>query len=235
MTFDGSNKIFKVGDHTTAGNNTYMSLSDAGGGIELSTVGVGSLGDMRGYSLGTYLSIDDVNEVTRLQSEGNIFLGDDDWVGYGNGTHIQIDDDAQQISMSAASGVIISSLSTGGTIDVHASGTGHLIMGVSDVRLKKEINTISQSLDTIKELRGVTYKWKTEEEGNTRNADNTNDRTEYGFIAQEITGSQAHKVSFEDQEGFYGVNKTHIIPILVEAIKELEARVVGLEEELKNK
>ena len=172
---------------------------------------------------------------TRLQSEGNIFIGDDDWVGYGNGTHIHVDDDAQQISMSAGNGVIVSSLSTGGSIDVGASSTGHLQVGVSDVRLKKEINTISQSLETIKELRGVTYKWKTEEEGNTRNADNANDKTEYGFIAQEITGSQAHKVSFEDQEGFYGVNKTHIIPILVEAVKELEARVVGLEEELKNK
>ena len=202
--------------------------------IELSTVGVGSLGDMRGYSLGTYLSIDDVNEVTRLQSEGNIFLGDDDWVGYGNGTHIQIDDDATQISMSATAGIIISTLSTGGTVEVAANQHGKLQVSVSDIRLKKDINTISQSLDTIKELRGITYKWKTEEEGNTKNSDN-GDKTHYGFIAQEVTGSQAHKITFEDKEGYLGVNKGDVVPILVEAVKELEARVVQLEKELKNK
>ena len=233
--FNSADKGFAVGDVAGTNNNTFISMSDISGEIWLNSVGTVTNGDYSGYSLGTYLSIDDPNEIIRIQSEGNVFIGDDDWVGYGNGTHIEVNDNTMMVSMSAANGVIISSLSTNAVIEVAASAHGHLQMSVSDVRLKKEINTISQSLDTIKELRGVTYKWKTEEEGNTRNAENANDRTEYGFVAQEITGSQAHNATFEDKEGYFGVNKTHIIPILVEAVKELEARVVGLEEELKNK
>jgi len=203
-------------------------MSDTVGNIELSTVGVGSIGDAKGFSLGTYLSVDDVNEVARLQSEGTIFIGDDDWVGYGNGTHIEVNDTNQQISMSATLGVYVSTLSTGAAIDVGADKNGKLQLHSSDERLKKDIFEISQSLDTIKGLRGVTYKWKTPDEGNARN-NALDTKTYYGFIAQEVTSSDAHGITFTDREGFLGLNLSQVIPILVNAVKELEERVTELE------
>ena len=87
---------------------------------------------------------------------------------------------------------------------------------------------ISQSLDTIKDLRGVTYKWKSVEEGNVRNT-GKDDKTYYGFIAQEITSSDAHGITFTDRDGFLGLNLSQVVPILVNAVKELEERVTELE------
>ena len=228
FTYDDSGKVFRCGDLAGTGNNTYISMSDSQGNIACQTTGLFWGGDYPGFSLGTYISVDDVNEIIRIQCEGSTFIGDDDWVGYGNGTHIEVNDTNQQISMSATLGVYVSTLATGGAIDVGADALGKLQLNSSDIRLKKDVFEISQSLDTIKDLRGVTYKWKSVEEGNVRNT-GKDDKTYYGFIAQEITSSDAHGITFTDRDGFLGLNLSQVVPILVNAVKELEERVTELE------
>jgi hypothetical protein len=215
-----------MGDWTGAGSDTFFSGSDTTGEIRLSSVGVSSIGDQHGRTNGTYISIDDVNEIIRIQSEGHVVIGDDDWTGYGNDTHIQIDDVNQTISASATKFIVVDG--AGSLQNANINANGEITTATSDYRLKKNINSISESVAIIKGLRGVTYNWKTKEEGNPQYAGDT-DKTYYGLIAQEVTGSRAHSVSFEDRDGYLGVSLDQVVPVLIEAIKELEARVKELE------
>ena len=96
--FASSPAVFQVGDTNHTNNKTKISMSDDTGLLELVHIGVSAQGDNSGGSFGTYVTVDDVNEVVRIQSEGITFIGDNDWIGYGNDTHIEINDKNQQIS-----------------------------------------------------------------------------------------------------------------------------------------
>ena len=84
--------------------------------------------------------------------EGRTFLGDDDWIGYGNGTHIEVNDTNQQISMSSGLGVVVSSLITGGAISVGADQHGTLNTYSSDYKLKKNIEPIESALKKVLDM-----------------------------------------------------------------------------------
>lgn len=91
----------------------------------------------------------------------------------------------------------------------------------SDINLKKDVKEIKKtgpSIDKLKQLNGITYKLKEDK-----------DNLEYaGFSAQEIQNILPHLV-FEDEDGVLSVNYTGLIPYLVEALKEQEARIKQLE------
>jgi len=222
----GANPWWKFGDYASAGNDTFFSGSDNTGEMRLASVGVVTIGDQHGRTNGTYVSVDDVNEIIRVQAEGNVVIGDDDWASYGSGTHLVVDDDNQTISASATKNIVIAG--TGTNTDLRADGDGAVTFATSDVRLKKDINEISESIDIIKSLSGITYKWKSVEEGNPRNTSG-HDKTYFGLVAQEVTGSRAHGITFEQKDGYLGVNLTEVVPILINAVKELEERVKELE------
>ena len=96
----------------------------------------------------------------------------------------------------------------------------------SDQRLKKNVTDLSGSLDKIKQLRGVNFEW----------IDERTSGNNIGFIAQEVESVIPEVVgdgglpNTEDGEApMKNVSYEHIVPHLVEAIKELEARVKELE------
>lgn len=134
-------------------------MSDAGGGIHMSALGFASMGDYEGRQNGTYISVDDVNEILRVQCEGSTLIGDDDWLASGNGTHIEVNDSNQQVSMSATNGVIVSGVATGTTIDVGADANGVLQLNTSDYRLKENVKPIVGALDKVLNLKGVNFEW----------------------------------------------------------------------------
>lgn len=220
--------IFTVGDTNNDNLHTKISMSDATGLVELKTANQTSQGDSTGGSLGTYVTVDDVNEVIRIQSEGETFIGDDDWIGYGNGTHIEVNDDTQQMSMSSTLGVQINSLSTGGSINVGADGTGILNQFVSDYRLKKDIKPIESALDKVLGMTGVNFEWKNKKEGNDYFAGGTGKRI--GLIAQEVE-KVVPEVVFQEGE-YYGMNYSPLVSLLVEAVKERQKQIDNLAERL---
>ena len=226
--FNSTDRGFAVGDLAGSNNLTFISMSDIDGVIILNSVGTVTNGDYYGYSLGTYISIDDPNEVIRIQSEGSTFIGDDDWVGYGNGTHIEVNDSNLLISMSATNGVIISTLATGASIDVGADITGKLQLNVSDYRLKKNIEPIPNALDKVLHMDGVNFEWKSKNEGNDHFAGGTGKRI--GLIAQDVE-KVVPEVVFQ-KDGYYGMNYTPIVALLVEAIKEQQPQIDELIEKV---
>ena len=87
----------------------------------------------------------------------------------------------------------------------------------SDVRLKSDIETIGEALDILQHLRGVRY--------------TSEGRRQIGVIAQE-TEPHLPEVVFETEDGIKRVAYGNITGLLIEAIKDLSARIIQLETQI---
>jgi len=109
--------------------------------------------------------------------------------------------------------------------------TGNIISNTSDGRLKTNIENIPNALDKVMLLNGVTYNWN---ENTPEGFDK--EKTEVGLIAQEVEAvlpEIIHNAPFdrdEDDNSISGEDyKTlqyeRVVPLLVEAIKELKEEI----------
>lgn len=95
---------------------------------------------------------------------------------------------------------------------------------VSDIRYKKNIVSMQNSLSNILKINGVRYDWRQEEFPEKQ----FSNKNQIGFIAQEIEKIFPEMV-FTDDKGFKSVDYARLTPVLVEAIKELNLRNEKLE------
>jgi hypothetical protein len=93
----------------------------------------------------------------------------------------------------------------------------------SDERLKENIQPIQNALSKVETISGNEYNWK---EG--FDEIHTKKGNDIGVIAQEIQKILPQAV-IERDNGYLGVNYEKIIPLLIESIKELSAKVKELE------
>ena len=93
----------------------------------------------------------------------------------------------------------------------------------SDIRLKENIQPIQNALEKIESISGNTYDWK---EG--YDEIHSHKGNDVGVIAQEIEQILPQIVTNRDN-GYKAVQYEKIIPLLIEAIKELSARINSLE------
>lgn len=108
--------------------------------------------------------------------------------------------------------------------DINGSGTNNYN---SDERLKKEIQPLSGSaLNKIKSLGGYSYFWKKEEFPEK----NFSADQQIGLLAQELEAQFPALVKTGD-DGFKSVNYNGFTAVLLEAVKELSAKVEKLESE----
>ena len=84
---------------------------------------------------------------------------------------------------------------------------------MSDQRVKRDIQPVVGALDRVSALNGYTY---LREEKETR---------EMGLIAQEVQTVFPEAVHYDKEQDRYGVNYNAMIAPLLEAIKELKAKV----------
>ena len=107
--------------------------------------------------------------------------------------------------------------------DFHADGdvVAFSTTTASDEKLKENIEVVSNALDKIEALRGVTFDWKRD------------GKSSAGVIAQEVMGVLPEAVKevqgLNDNESHLSVNYHALTSILIESIKELSARVKELE------
>jgi len=120
----------------------------------------------------------------------------------------------------ASLGIGMVASGTAGRID--ASGD-IVAYSTSDINFKENIVPIKNALDKVENISGNEYSWKNEFEyihgfkGN-----------DVGVIAQEIQKVLPEAVR-ERENGYLGVNYEKIIPLLIQSIKELSAKVKELE------
>ena len=105
------------------------------------------------------------------------------------------------------------------TLDMSEAGAATFnnnVTAFSDERLKDNIETLTDGLDKVEQLRGVTY---------TRD-----EKESIGVIAQEVEKILPEIVlTADDEMGTKSVDYSRITAVLIEAVKELSARVKELE------
>ena len=116
-----------------------------------------------------------------------------------------------------------------------ADSNGHVIANgnitaygnASDIKLKENVEVIENPVDKIKQLKGVTFNYKKDGSKST------------GLIAQDLekvlpeavytSETIDNEINGEESEEFLAIRYGNTVGLLVEAIKELEARVKELE------
>ena len=91
----------------------------------------------------------------------------------------------------------------------------------SDVSLKENITPISNAVDKVCSISGNTFTW------NEKSVYNGEEGT--GIIAQEIEALELPGVTETRQDGTKAVRYDRLVPLLIEAIKELDGKIKSLE------
>jgi len=183
-------------------------------------------------------------ERMRIGSTGNVFVNTTGALTFGGGLfNIKNNsDNALQIEMNSnSSGVSINQNTVGGTYlcyfgyrsgvvgSIQTNGTTTSYNVTSDRRLKENIAPFSNGLETITALKPSQYNYISNKE-----------ITYQGFIADELQSvvpqAVTGKVNEVDAEGkpiYQGVDASFLIPHLVSAIQELNAKVDAQAAEIK--
>ena len=126
-------------------------------------------------------------------------------------------------STSKTTGALLSDGGLGVAGDIHAGGD-IVAYASSDERLKDNIIPISNAIDKVNQLKGVTWDWND-------NADETQKQLpNVGVIAQDVEKVFPQLVKDRDS-GYKAVDYDKLVGLLIESVKELSAKV----EELENK
>lgn len=135
-----------------------------------------------------------------------------------NGTVVEVNTGDMKIPDGSLAVGNISNSATDGRID---ASNDIVAYSTSDVRLKHNIKSIDKALDKVNKIQGIEFDWKELERihGNKGH--------DVGVIAQEVEKVIPEVVTTRDN-GYKAVKYEKIVPLLIEAIKDLSKQVDGL-------
>ncbi|MBP5999740.1 MAG: tail fiber domain-containing protein [Sediminibacterium sp.] len=110
-------------------------------------------------------------------------------------------------------------------LQVNGDIIANSIAGSSDIRYKTNIRSVENALDKVKSLRGVYFNWNQK----AFPSKEFSDKTELGFIAQEVE-KVLPEVVMKDKtaEEYRSVKYDKVVALLVEAIKEQQKQIDSL-------
>ena len=114
--------------------------------------------------------------------------------------------------------VVTGGVGIGGALNVGGDITA---FSSSDVSLKENITPISNAVDKVRSISGNTFTW------NEKSVYNGEEGT--GIIAQEIEALKLPGVTETREDGTKAVRYDRLVPLLIEAIKELDGKIKSLE------
>ena len=114
--------------------------------------------------------------------------------------------------------VVTGGVGIGGALNVGGDITA---FSSSDVSLKENITPISNAVDKVRSISGNTFTW------NEKSVYNGEEGT--GIIAQEIEALELPGVTETREDGTKAVRYDRLVPLLIEAIKELDGKIKSLE------
>jgi hypothetical protein len=211
LTIDSAGGTTTIDDNVSiTGIATVTGLLDANGGASIDNIQIGITGDNEIDTSTGNLTIDSAGGTTTLDDNvsvtGTLSVSSTLSVN-GNST---LGNDSSDIT------------TVNGELRVTQDITAFY---TSDQRLKDNVIAIEDPLAKVLSISGNTYTWneKSGKEGN-----------DVGVIAQEILEVLPEAVTTRDN-GYLAVDYHKIVPLLVEAIKELSAKVENLEQKLTDK
>ena len=187
-----------------------------GGAQKFTTSATGA--DVTGVLTCDGITIDGTLTATGLSITGNSSLGDDvsDTVTMTGPVTLSCETDA-------------SSKTSGGTLTVSGGaaiakklyvGNDIVAFATSDKNLKDDISPIVEALSKVKSISGNTFKWNEKSD--------SSGKLDTGVIAQEIDAIGLPGSTVIRDDGTYAISYNRIIPLLIEAIKELSDKVDAL-------
>ena len=238
VSFDGTGNITLPGVNSTGNQNTSGSAATltTARAIALSgdVVGTANFDGSAGISISTTIQSNSVALGTDTTGDYVLRIAAGTGVGVsstsGEGSHPTIS--------------IGQSVGTGNHVQFHCLGLGTPASGVngelravgnitayyqSDERLKENIVNIPNALDKVMDINGVTFDW-TDDYMETHGGEDElfNRKHQVGVIAQEVEKILPEVVA-DRPDGYKAVRYEQMVPLLIEAIKELNQKVKDLE------
>jgi hypothetical protein len=194
-------------------------LSVAGGADISGNVGIGTTSPSR--ALEVQSSHDAEIGIKSSSANGRLWtLQSSDPADPGHGQSFQIIDrtaEASRVLIDTSGNVGIGTTSPGQKLHVAgnicATGT---IGACSDARFKKNVMGLTDALDRVAQLRGVSFDWKREEFADHQFADGR----QVGMIAQEVEKVLPEVVA-RGNDGYRSVDYGRLTPLIVEAVKQI--------------
>ena len=139
-------------------------------------------------------------------------------VGASNAPQVNVVGSTASSSKTTGALVVTGGVGVGGALNVGGDITA---FSASDVTLKENITPISNAVDKVRSISGNTFTW------NKKSVYNGEEGT--GIIAQEIEALGLPGVTETREDGTKAVRYDRLVPLLIEAIKELSNKVKSLE------
>ena len=205
--------ILVVSGNTTFQSNVYLGDND--------TLNLGDSNDLQIYHNGSNSFIDDTGTgALYIRGNGTVniqkYTGEDMIVATADGAVNLYYDNTNRLQTTTTGVAISGELTVTG--DITAFYT-------SDQRLKNNITPIPNALDKVLSISGNTFDW---------NEKSGKEGTEAGVIAQEVLEVLPEVVTTRDN-GYLAVHYDKIVPLLIEAVKELSGKVDELQQKLNDK
>ena len=112
----------------------------------------------------------------------------------------------------------------------------------SDSRDKADVTNFTHGLNWINQLNPVTYRWdkRTWYDNKTPDGSKKRNKKHIGFLAQDVLAVEGNPtdkddmlvVNLNEDDTAYGLKYERLVPVLVNAIKELSTKVTELEAKL---
>jgi hypothetical protein len=206
-TASGSSSV-AMGRNTTASANysTAIGYSTTASGINSFAIGEETTAsDYASVSIGSYNS---VNSTVTVGGNATSFDTDNAAFVIGNG-YVDNSDWNNPITVNSDAFVVY--------FNGNATLSGDLTIN-SDERLKDNIQPLGSTLNKLHQIEGKTYSFKKDEEHTPK----------IGVLAQEVQAVFPELVT-EGADGILSVNYQGLVPVLINAINEQDAKIAALE------
>ncbi len=216
------------------GGNLTVSGSFNGGSVEFGNVKIAQTtantidtltGNLVLDSTGGLVDINDNVDISgTLDVDGNVTLGNatSDATTVSGTLAVQ----STTNSTSKTTGALTVAGGVGINDDLHVGGD-ITAFSSSDFNLKENINVIPNALDKVNAISGNTFKWKEPKDCNNQTSSLAGE-LDTGVIAQEIEALGLPGITTTREDGVKAVRYEKLIPVLIQAIKELSAKVDAL-------
>ena len=204
-----TNTTYSISSETATGGAAVRLTDSDAGTDDVAIKGSGA----------TTVTRTDANTITISSTDTNTQLSTADVRGkFSEGTGITISSGEISIGQAVGTGddVTFASVSATGDIVAYAS---------SDERLKDNIEVISNPIEKVQQLKGVTWDWNDNADELQQSLPNV------GVIAQDVEKVLPQLVKDRDN-GFKGVDYDKIVGLLIEAIKDQQTQIDELKEKL---